>query len=93
MMASLDSYLSCQTQRTRCICLHVVLFRVSRGNEHTLRAEELSRDVESLAADDNDLLAAQQLLGNNAGKTTEKVALAVNDDLVDTQMVSTLSTR
>lgn len=58
------------------------------GSRRTLRAEELSRDVESLAADDNDLLAAQQLLGNDTGETTQKVALAVNDDLKDTQMVS-----
>lgn len=60
------------------------------GSRRTLRAEELSRDVESLAADDNDLLAAQQLLGNDTGETTQKVALAVNDDLVDTQRVSNL---
>lgn len=60
------------------------------GSRRTLRAEELSRDVESLATDDNNLLAAQQLLGNDTGETTQKVALAVNDDLLDTQMVSNL---
>lgn len=47
----------------------------------TLSAEELSRDVESLAADDNDLLAVQELLGDSAGQATEQVSLAVNDDL------------
>lgn len=52
--------------------------------ERTLRTEELSGDVEGLAADNNNLLATQQLLGNNAGKTAQKVALAVNDNLNDT---------
>lgn len=57
----------------------------------TLRTEELSGDVQGLAADDNDLLAAQHLLGNDAGKTAQKVALAVNDDLGDAQVVSNSS--
>lgn len=75
------------------MCLHVVVRRVYRlvGDERTLGAEELPRDVESLATDDNNLLAAQQLLGNDAGKAAQKVALAVNDDLADTQIVSILS--
>lgn len=47
----------------------------------TLSAEELSRDVEGLAADDNNLLAVQELLGDSAGQATEQVSLAVNDDL------------
>jgi len=54
----------------------------------TLGAEELARDVEVLAADDNDLLAVEELLGNNAGKTAEEMALAVNDDLA-TSMLAT----
>lgn len=49
----------------------------------TLGAEELSRDVESLAADDNDLLAVEELLGDNGGETAKEMALAVNDDLED----------
>lgn len=49
--------------------------------QRTLSAEELARDVEGLAADDNDLLAVEELLGNNGGEATEKVALAVDDDL------------
>lgn len=53
----------------------------SRRGERTLGAEELAGDVKSLAADDNNLLATQQLLGNNAGQAAEKVALAINDDL------------
>lgn len=48
---------------------------------HTLRAEELARDVERLAADNNDLLTVKELLGDNAGKTAQKVALAIDDDL------------
>lgn len=47
----------------------------------TLSAEELSRDVEGLAADDNDFLAVEELLGDNGGETTKEMALAVNDDL------------
>lgn len=50
-------------------------------NERTLSAEELARDVQGLAADDNDLLALKQLLGDNAGQTTQQMALAVDDDL------------
>ena len=51
------------------------------GNRRTLRAEELAGDVEGLAADDDDLLAVEELLGDDAGEATEEVALAVNDDL------------
>lgn len=46
-----------------------------------LGAEELARDVEGLAADDNDLLAVEELLGDDAGEATKEVALAVDDDL------------
>lgn len=45
-----------------------------------LRSEELARDVEGLAADDDDLLATEQLLGDDGCKTTQKVALAIDDD-------------
>jgi hypothetical protein len=47
----------------------------------TLGAEELSRDVESLATDNYNLLAIEQLLSNRAGQTTEKVSLAIDNDL------------
>lgn len=47
----------------------------------TLGAEELARDVELLAADNNNLLAVQELLGDSGGQATEKVALAVDDNL------------
>lgn len=45
-----------------------------------LGAEELARDVESLAADNNDLLAVEELLGDDAGKTTKQMALAIDHD-------------
>jgi len=50
-------------------------------DRRTLGAEELSGDVEGLAADDNDLLTAQKLLGNDRGQTAKEMALAINDDL------------
>ncbi|KAK1240446.1 hypothetical protein MKX07_004474 [Trichoderma sp. CBMAI-0711] len=50
-------------------------------DRRTLSAEELARNVEGLAADDNDLLTAEELLGDNAGKTAKEVTLAVNDNL------------
>jgi len=53
-------------------------YRVRTGCERTLRAEELSRDVQGLAAHDDDLLAVEQLLRDRAGQTAEQMALAVN---------------
>jgi hypothetical protein len=55
--------------------------RIRAVDGRTLSAEELSRDVEGLAADNNDLLAVQELLGDSAGQATEQVTLSVNDDL------------
>lgn len=51
------------------------------GGRRTLRAEELARDVQGLAADNNDLLTAEELLGHDGGQTAEEVALAIDDDL------------
>jgi hypothetical protein len=48
---------------------------------HTLRTEELARDVESLTTDNNDLLAAEELLGDNGGESAKEMALAIDDDL------------
>jgi hypothetical protein len=45
-----------------------------------LGAEELARDVESLGADNDDLLAVEELLRNDAGEAAQKVALAIDDD-------------
>lgn len=47
----------------------------------TLRAEELAGDVKGLAANDYDLLAVQQLLGDNRGETAKEVALAIDHNL------------
>lgn len=49
----------------------------------TLSAEELSRDVERLAADNNALLTVQKLLGHDGRKATKEVALAIDNDLCD----------
>lgn len=53
------------------------------GGRRTLGAKELARDVERLAADNDNLLAIQELLGNDASKTAEQVALAIDDNLSD----------
>lgn len=55
----------------------IVRFRIIGGGR-TLRTEELSRDVESLAAHDNNLLAVEELLSDRAGQTAEQMALAVD---------------
>jgi len=47
--------------------------------ERTLGAEELSRDVQGLAAHNDNLLSVEELLGDGAGEATEQVPLAVND--------------
>lgn len=47
-----------------------------------LSAEELARDVESLSADNDDLLTLEELLGDNTGQTAEQVALAIDNDLL-----------
>lgn len=46
----------------------------------TLVTEEGTRDVQLLAADDNDTLTSESLLGNNGGKATQKMALTVDDN-------------
>ena len=51
------------------------------GRRHTLSAEELARDVQSLATDNDNLLAVKQLLSDNAGQTAQQMALAINDNL------------
>lgn len=61
---------------------------VVSGGLRTLSTEELSGDVQGLGADDDDLLAAKQLLGDDAGQTAQKVALAIDDDLWEAEAVS-----
>lgn len=51
------------------------------GISRTLGAEELAGDVEGLAADNNNLLAVQELLGHRGRQATEEVTLAVDDNL------------
>lgn len=50
--------------------------------ERTLGAEEFARDVEGFAADNDNLLAVKELLGDDASKSAEQVALAIDDDLL-----------
>ncbi len=44
-----------------------------------LSAEEGARSVDELAADDDDLLTVEDLLGDDRSQPSEEVALAVND--------------
>lgn len=67
---------------------HPIPFHRGGEGRRTLGAEELARDVEGLAADNNDLLAAQQLLGDDGGQAAEEVALAIDDDLWEGEHVS-----
>lgn len=69
----------------------VRLHQAGIGSVRTLRAEELAGDVEGLAADHNDLLAVEELLGDDAGKATKEVALAVNDDLASSVLATRIS--
>lgn len=47
----------------------------------TFCSEELAGDVEGFAADDDDLLAVEELFGDNAGQAAEQMALAIYHDL------------
>jgi hypothetical protein len=53
-----------------------------KGVKHTLRTEELSRDIQSLASHNDDLLAVEQLLSHSAGQPTKEVTLAIDCDLL-----------
>ena len=69
-----------QVLHNDCLRCGLDALRIGIGSDrHTLRAEELARDVEGLAAHDNDLLTVEQLLCDCAGKAAEQVALAVDD--------------
>lgn len=46
-----------------------------------LRAEELSRNVEGFTSDNYNLLAIEQLLGDGTGQATEKMSLAIDNNL------------
>ena len=45
-----------------------------------LVTEEAARDVDLLAPHNDNLLAVQNLLGDNRGQPAKKMALAINDD-------------
>jgi len=47
----------------------------------TFRSKEFARDVQFFASNNDNLLAVQQLLGNNAGQPAKQMALAIDDDL------------
>lgn len=51
------------------------------SSKHTFRPEELAGYVQRLASHHHDLLSVQQLFGDRAGQTTEKVSLAIDDYL------------
>ena len=51
------------------------------GIPHTLSSEELSGDVEGFASDDDDLLALEELLGDDRSQAAKEMALGVDDDL------------
>jgi hypothetical protein len=50
------------------------------GCDAHLVAEEAARDVDLLAANDDNLLAIEDLLGDDGGQATKQMALAVDDD-------------
>jgi hypothetical protein len=51
------------------------------GAVRTLRTEELSRDVQGFATNNDDFLAVEQLLSHSAGQPTEEVAFAIDCNL------------
>lgn len=51
------------------------------GRRRTFCTEEFAGNVESLASDNNDLLAIEQLLGYSAGQATQEMPLAIDHDL------------
>ena len=50
--------------------------------ERTFCTEEFSRNVESLASHDHDLLTVEQLLGHGTGQATQEMPLTIDDDLI-----------
>lgn len=80
-----QSFLSCLVSDIPRNCLHCFsrLTGCDGGGRgrHTLGTEELAGDVEGLAADDDDLLAVEELLSNDRGETAKEMTLAVDDDL------------
>ena len=67
--------------------LAVVGFMVLAGR--TFGTEEFAGDVESFAADDDNLLAIEQLFGHYTGQTTQKMSLAIDNDLMRMRWLAT----
>ena len=55
--------------------------RGTKPGGRTLSSEELSGDVQSLTPHNDNLLAVQQLLGHRGSQASEKMPLAIDDDL------------
>ena len=67
-------------------CASLAMLGIALRSEsvgRTLCSEEFARDVESLAAYNDYLLAIKELLRDGTGQTTQQMSLAVNDNLVD----------
>ena len=57
------------------------MFSSSRStNSLTLVTEERTGNVQLLAADNDDALTSEGLLGNNGGKATQEMAFTVDDN-------------
>jgi len=65
----------------------VCVFGSGWVGRRTLSAEELARDVELLAADNNNLLAVQKLLGDSGGQAAKKMALSIDDNLRESALL------
>jgi hypothetical protein len=50
------------------------------GDIHTLVTEEFTRNIQSFTSNNNNLLTVKSLLGDNGSKTTQQMALTINDD-------------
>jgi hypothetical protein len=71
--------------------IHPISFTyIGRGIERTLRTEELSGDVEGFTSHNDDLLAFEELLSYGAGKATEQVTLAINNDLYSNNLSASI---
>ena len=49
--------------------------------KRTLGTEELARDVEGFAADNDNLLSVEKLFGHGRGQAAQEVTLSVNNNL------------
>lgn len=73
--------LYCPSSTSATYAPSAILLSLSESVKRTLCTEELSRDVEGLSSDDNDLLAFEKLLSNSTGQATKEMTLAIDGDL------------